>query len=418
MIIDCYLNKELMKLVDVLKQEYLSTNVIRKSSVSKLESAISCMVLNCYNQAKSGSDQFVVTLREEDYSKPIIINGIVIKSRKVSYTYVKLFIQWLVENKGCKLELGGYVVGVKNGEVERTCSVFVMCDALLDMVLPYVNKSFLKLDNVVELRNNEKEPMPFKRTRKVDSLVSGMNKYNRNTTNFVVESKDGLVYDVQARKVFNKSFDLGGRMYLNGGSVQTMDREDRIELTIDGEPTVEIDYKGLHPRILYTMKGIDYSQENPYTIEIEGYCKDWLKKVSKIALLIMFNTKSKQGAIKAVENEIVASYNVQKLVDKHKIPNLSIDFSAIVSALEKKHYRIKEYLYSDIGPYLQNRDSLIMDHIVGVFTQHKELAIPIHDSIIIKEKLQDFGCSVMEEAFATVLGDKQNCVLEIKKRGL
>ena len=57
-------------------------------------------------------------------------------------------------------------------------------------------------------------------------------------------------------RIFNRNFGRGGRFYAQGGGWQSMKKEIRSRLTIDGEPVVEIDYRTLHPGILYAQAGI------------------------------------------------------------------------------------------------------------------------------------------------------------------
>jgi hypothetical protein len=44
-------------------------------------------------------------------------------------------------------------------------------------------------------------------------------------------------------RIFNRDFRRGGRFYAQGGGWQSMKKEARKRITIDGEPVVEIDYK-------------------------------------------------------------------------------------------------------------------------------------------------------------------------------
>jgi hypothetical protein len=61
------------------------------------------------------------------------------------------------------------------------------------------------------------------------------------------------------RRIFNESFERGGRFYCHGTSFQNMPAGQRLELEwiIDGttHPTVEIDYANLHIRMAYSEAG-------------------------------------------------------------------------------------------------------------------------------------------------------------------
>ena len=65
------------------------------------------------------------------------------------------------------------------------------------------------------------------------------------------------------RRLFNRSMDLGGRFY---GHYQQIPSVDRKRIRIDGEPTVELDYKSLHIAVLYALEGSRPGRD-PYVIE-------------------------------------------------------------------------------------------------------------------------------------------------------
>jgi len=59
---------------------------------------------------------------------------------------------------------------------------------------------------------------------------------------------------IRLYRVFNNGrWDHGGRLY--GGWWQGLARQDRRRLLIDGEETVELDFKALHPRLCYHLEG-------------------------------------------------------------------------------------------------------------------------------------------------------------------
>ena len=60
----------------------------------------------------------------------------------------------------------------------------------------------------------------------------------------------------QLHRVFNQgSFSLGGRFY--GGWWQNIPAECRAAITINGDPTIEMDYPRLHPTLLYDELGLE-----------------------------------------------------------------------------------------------------------------------------------------------------------------
>ena len=106
-------------------------------------------------------------------------------------------------------------------------------------------------------------------------------------------------------KVFNESFEKGGRFY--GGFWQEIPSAYRSRLTIDHCITYEIDFSSLHAAILYLKEG--YKREaflDPYQLTKDVGLKsfDAVKKTRdaiKVAMNIMFNTTNRYAALGAIE---------------------------------------------------------------------------------------------------------------------
>ena len=89
------------------------------------------------------------------------------------------------------------------------------------------------------------------------------------------ETPDGIARgyagDLTAKslhRVFNDGrWDHGGRLY--GGHWEYAPKARRKLLTINGEPTAELDFKALHPRLLYGRLGLEMASD-PYELEIGG----------------------------------------------------------------------------------------------------------------------------------------------------
>ena len=94
------------------------------------------------------------------------------------------------------------------------------------------------------------------------------------------------------RRIFNGSFERGGRFYCHGASFQNMRARHRrdLECMIDGvlQPMVEIDYSTLHITMAYTEAGAKIPRGDLYAIA--GFDR----RLVKIAVNIMFNAAEPQ----------------------------------------------------------------------------------------------------------------------------
>jgi len=100
-------------------------------------------------------------------------------------------------------------------------------------------------------------------------------------------------------RVFTDNLKLGGRYY--GPMWQMLSEELRKHLLIDGYPVVELDYSGLHIRMLYHLEGMDYTGD-PY-----GFGSRQERPYLKLVSLVMINKKTRQGLLRAMKKTFAAN---------------------------------------------------------------------------------------------------------------
>lgn len=164
-------------------------------------------------------------------------------------------------------------------------------------------------------------------------------------------------------RIFNNgSFDEGGRFYCQ---LQNLPKKQRQDLRFDNEPTIEIDFSGMHPHLLYHLHGDDFSSE-PYCIE--GFDRDAVK-VAFNTLINRDGSKHKGAAARSLAR------------------NLDITMAkatALENALYRLHHRIAGHFNTGYGLKLQKLDSQIAyDVMVHFFMQLKRPLLMIHDSAIV-----------------------------------
>ncbi len=182
-------------------------------------------------------------------------------------------------------------------------------------------------------------------------------------------------------RVFNRSrWNLGGRFF--GGGWQGLPSADRKHLLIDGQPTVELDYKNNHVRMLYHRAGVDPVGD---IYEIPG--RPGLRQLGKAIILVALNAPDRKQAIGAVRNEVRQDPQLSDRVKAVReqtgmtLPQLYDEFLA-------RHEPIAQYFGSGIGLHCQFLDSQIMDKILTHFTDLGIPALSMHDSLIVQHQYE------------------------------
>ena len=202
-------------------------------------------------------------------------------------------------------------------------------------------------------------------------------------------------------RIFIEKTTLGGRFY---GEYQNLPKSERDQILIDGEMTVELDFKSLHYAMMYAKAGLQL-EDDPYSVE--GFSRQTIKLVS----LILANTSHLhvlKGQITQSGNpenqklypilkQKVAIYNEYKkrglVCKKPYIPNWFESYvegvptgmtgDELVSAIQQRHPDIADQFgKSDIGLKLQYIDSQIMTHALSHLDNIPVL--PVHDSLRCK----------------------------------
>lgn len=193
-------------------------------------------------------------------------------------------------------------------------------------------------------------------------------------------------------RIFNNSrFDKGGRAY--GALHQNLPRHMRRFIMINDQPTVEVDYSAYHILMLYHEQGIDY-QEDPYEV-CEG---PEMRDIYKVVGLVAINAP----------NELKACGGLWDQLKKKKIPlpPYKQPLKTLIKNFKESHPRISQYLYSNVGLELQNRDSQIMNGILVRLMDHGILGLSVYDSVIVKALHEEFLKHVMIEEYEKVMGFK------------
>lgn len=207
-----------------------------------------------------------------------------------------------------------------------------------------------------------------------------------------------LVYEFLHRVYNRKSFSCGGRAY--GALHQSLPKDMRSFIHINGQETIELDFSAYHILMLYHMEGIDY-QPDPYTI-CEGRK---MRAIYKAVGLISINAKDDKTAYGAIR---------QELADRGlKMPKRDEPLISLVNTFKEAHTPIKKYLFSDIGTHLQNKDSDIMNAILIRLMEMDIVGLSVYDSVIVPAQHKDILEAIMIEEYQKQMGFKP--IVDINK---
>ena len=193
------------------------------------------------------------------------------------------------------------------------------------------------------------------------------------------------------RRIFSRnSWELNGRW--NGGFWQNLPKYMRRDILIDGEPTDEIDYSGLHPSLLALRQGYRLSGD-PYDLGKHVCPRIPLqdqRKVVKQLVLIGINAKDRNAAFRAFQSD---NKGYKKA-----------DLEQVLDAFVDKHPFLADSICADQGIKLMNVDSKLTTHIINQFVALGKPILPIHDSYIVKTEDRQLLRSAMSKACVNVVG--------------
>ncbi|OBI24100.1 hypothetical protein [Mycobacterium sp. E2497] len=188
------------------------------------------------------------------------------------------------------------------------------------------------------------------------------------------------------RRIFNGSFDRGGRLYCHGASYQNMSSGQRLEITVaiddTTRPMVEIDYSNMHISMAYCEAGTALPPDDQYAI------RGFSRGLVKMAVNTLFNAATVRKATLAITEALRKDPELRAasgLTSSDRAPCLKLA-EGVVAAIETKHSGIKEHFGSDCGAAFQRRDS---DMAIKVLTRMLDSTgrcpLPVHDSFLVAD---------------------------------
>ncbi|SEP23695.1 hypothetical protein SAMN04490248_1482 [Salinihabitans flavidus] len=191
---------------------------------------------------------------------------------------------------------------------------------------------------------------------------------------------------VRLYRVFNRdSFDHGGRFY--GGWWQNVKSNVRPAITIDGQHTVEADFRGFNPAAILAEAG-QLVPEDPYSPIVGANAPKELRDHAKATLAAYLNSKS--GTTEEPGD-----------FDSAKWGMTAEDFRAkVLNAFPM----VPAMLGTEKGMKLQRLESDLAEAIMLHFVRQGHAILPIHDAFVVQAHLERELVQVMKDTFKARLG--------------
>ena len=183
-----------------------------------------------------------------------------------------------------------------------------------------------------------------------------------------------LPIDVTCRRIFKNDWDAGGRFYCDA---QNLSQAQRRTIIINGEPCVELDYKSLHPRLMYNRIGLPAPVD---CYDIDGLDRPTAKKLGLIAT----STSSRTQAIRSIAFHLNMSRE---------------DADRALSLFESRHSDISAQFYVEQWKSLQHQDSLIANGVLNTMTNLGIPTLPVHDSFVVPVSSASVLCDAMNDEY-------------------
>jgi len=387
-------------------------------NIDKKKNHLKIIIVNLYNNYCLDKKRFTGIYRSSNrYDSNSRYNG-----NNVSRGILDI-IELLVDNGYIKYNNG---VNARNTNAQSYISRNKLTDKLLYLIKKYKIKELdiELLSNteciIIQIKDeNGKRKVEYTDTESIKKYRTILTDYNNlirashidihelpSSKGIIIGKSENPVAITQrekfVRRIFNhEGLDLGGRYY--GGWWQRLSSEWRKKICINLAPTVEIDYSGVHLRILYDQQGMRTPKGDVYDLRemdyhgiYKQYSNEEIRPVLKLLLLIMLNADSEAKAIRAFKWELQD--------DDNNYPT-DLDIPMLISKFSQLHYQLrdKKLFYTGVGKELARLDSEIATGVLEHFTNKQIPVLTIHDSFIIALKHLKELESVMAEQYKKII---------------
>ena len=392
---------EVQGVIDHLLSELEASVLIKNSPRKKIRKHLKVVVLDLYIAYLSDPLLYVAYSRSKgNYSKETRLGQLFFGFRPMMRVIDGLEALGYLENhKGFQDRSTGRGRQARMRATER----------LLDLIQNHSVTPFMverEDGEVIVLRDRDKENLPYEDTEEISLIREQLVSYNT----FIRKHTIGLSLPVEAvrqilvarkikaidytrtqlKRVFNENFSRGGRFYQ--GWWQEIPSNLRRYITIDDQPTSELDYGGQHLLLLYALNEDEYSWLRGDTDPYGEKNRDLMKQV----FLICVNEESREKAIQAIRQEI--NFNHPALT------STNVFINSLIDTTKEKHPELSGYFFSGMWAELQHQDSEIAEYVLNHMRANRLLVLPVHDSFVVQDQYIHNLYSIMKEAYRILVG--------------
>jgi hypothetical protein len=257
--------------------------------------------------------------------------------------------------------------------------------------------------DLIRLRDSSGEYSDFEKTdwiREAEALLRQLNNLYKESS---IQIDGREVARRFSYRTWRNNFEMGGRFY--GDRIKVTGKPDRRKIKLNGEPTTEYDFSGIHPAMMYASIGESVTDD---IYHVNGYPDSKPdRKIMKAGLLRFMNcggdvaltVKSLQRAFtKKIRRRDGSRYV------RLTCPAWLTDLDQFVADIAEHHKPITEHLCTGKGLDLQYLDSLLANRVMHHFLEDGIVTLGVHDSFVVQKQYGDRLRDVMEAAFEFCFG--------------
>ncbi|MCE8513564.1 hypothetical protein KBY22_12715 [Ruegeria pomeroyi] len=390
-------NPNAQNLIDLLMDDVCAewtASFARKPSIDRQQAFIDCggVILANLMRAKCNKWPTTIGMRRG--------KGALDRERRYRPDYMKAALFITAQDRLMK---SGYVEMVKSGfnlpGYSQTSRFVLTARGVLELEAEEWDFADFKVDRgreTIRLKDAEDRLCGYDDTPETMAMRARLDEINAKLDATDIDTTRPLTIhdkrpDYKGRKlrlyrVFNRgNFNHGGRFY--GGWWQVIKKHARPTFTIDGQHTIEADFRGFNPAVLLAEAGQPIP-DDPYAPIVGANAPDDLRDHAKATLAALLNSKT--GTTEEPRDFDSARWGMTAEGFRQKV----LDAFPMVPAM----------LGTDKGLTLQRLESDLAEAIMLHFVRQGHAILPIHDAFIVQAHLERELVQVMKDTFKARLG--------------